>query len=90
MGSRRAALVGVGVACAAALAAALAMLATSLPPLKAGDIEILRRFPPQSVQQLMQSRDVLLRYAVSAPSFVLVAFVLLYVSMQSCAIPARW
>lgn len=78
---------GLTAAAGVAFLATSCLLATSLPPIEASDLEMLRQFPPQSVQQLVQSRDVLLRYAAAAPVFVLTSYSLLYIGMQSCAIP---
>lgn len=50
-------------------------------------MELLREFPPRTLPVLLAQRDALLAYAVAAPSATLAAFSLLYILMQTLAIP---
>lgn len=72
---------------AASSAAVFATLLWHLPPLEASDLQTLKRFPPQRLEQLIAQRDVLLNYTQTFPGLVTLCFCFLYVLMQTFAIP---
>lgn len=49
---------------------------------QAGDLAVLRSFPPSSLQQLAAQRDVLKRYAAESPAAVAAGFCAAYLLMQ--------
>ena len=82
MSLRPSAVIGAAILLAALAATLRAILQYSPPAMHAEDVQILRAFPPQSVQQLAVSRDVLLRYAESNPVVVWSGWFCAYVAMQ--------
>lgn len=55
--------------------------------LQADEWESLKAFPPRSLAQLLQQRDVALQYATRHPRLLLSLWASAYVLMQMCAIP---
>ncbi|CAL5220013.1 g1958 [Coccomyxa viridis] len=58
-----------------------------MPPLSGADWVALRRFPPLSIDQLADQRDVVQRYALQHPAALLAGYTMVYVFMQTFAIP---
>lgn len=78
----------VAAACLAlALASLLLLIVARMPALQPQELEVLRRFPPRSLPDLIAQRDVLLSYTASQPALVAGGYVGAYVLMQTFAVP---
>lgn len=66
------------------VALTLARLAPALP---AEDLQLLKGFPPRSISDLVQQRDLLLRYSARHPLLVGAGLSTLYVTQQAFAVP---
>ncbi|KAI7841563.1 hypothetical protein COHA_004733 [Chlorella ohadii] len=62
-------------------------LSADHPDAQAEDLEVLRSFPPSSLQQLAAQRDVLKGYAAESPTAVAAGYCAAYLLMQTFAIP---
>lgn len=77
----------IGATLLVALASCLIVVLRNMPALEYYDLEELAQFPPNSLEQIMRQRDILLNYAATNPVAIVLGFCACYILMQTFALP---